>query len=75
VQRAEAEGTSLAEVSLDTLRQEHPAFGPEVSEVFDWERSVDSRDTDGGTSRRAVLAQLEAARHRLREPTPSGKGD
>lgn len=68
VRRAEADGVSLSALDLAAFRAEHPAFGADVREVFDWARSADSRDSDGGTSRRSVLAQLEDVRRRLGAP-------
>ncbi|MGD8322329.1 MAG: argininosuccinate lyase, partial [Gemmatimonadota bacterium] len=65
VRRAEEAGCSLAELEVAVFREEHSAFGDDVREVFSWPRSVDARDTDGGTSRRSVGAQLEALRARL----------
>jgi argininosuccinate lyase len=65
VRRAEEEGCSLSELSLDALQQEHSSFEEDVRDVFDWERSADSRDSDGGTSLRAVRAQLEEASNRI----------
>ena len=59
VRRAEEEGLPLSELSIDTLQNEHEAFEEDVVEVFDWERSVEVRDTIGGTSLRAVQEQLE----------------
>jgi argininosuccinate lyase len=73
VRRAERDGISLAELGADTLAEAHPALGSGAAEVFDWERSVESRDLPGGTSRRSVAAQMEAARAALAEPpTVSG---
>jgi argininosuccinate lyase len=40
-------------------------FGDDVLGVFDFERSVEFKDTPGGTSRRAVLEQLEALNETL----------
>ena len=59
VRLAEEEGLPLSELSIDTLQNEHEAFEEDVVEVFDWERSVEVRDTIGGTSLRAVQKQLE----------------
>ena len=59
VRRAEEEGLPLSELSIDALQNEHEAFEEDVVEVFDWERSVEVRDTIGGTSLRAVQEQLE----------------
>ena len=59
VRLAEEEGLPLSELSIDALQNEHEAFEEDVVEVFDWERSVEVRDTIGGTSLRAVKEQLE----------------
>jgi argininosuccinate lyase len=65
VRRAEEEGVGLAALELAAFQAEHPAFGEDVRDVFDWARSADSRDSEGGTSRRSVLAQLQRARGAL----------
>lgn len=62
VRLAERSGVSLGDLGADALAEAHPALGPDALEVFDWERSVESRDLVGGTSRRAVAAQVDAAR-------------
>ena len=61
VRRAEEAGEPLSSLSLETYRSEHPAFDEDVFGVFDWTASVDARDTDGGTSLRAVRKQLDEA--------------
>jgi argininosuccinate lyase len=66
VRRSEEAGVGLAEMDASAFHEEHPAFGTDVHEIFDWNRSVDSRDSDGGTSLRAVRKQLSDARGRLR---------
>ncbi len=65
VRLAEEEGLPLSELSIDTLQNEHEAFEEDVVEVFDWERSVEVRDTIGGTSLRAVQEQLEVVSAQL----------
>jgi len=65
VRRAEEAGRPLSGLDQEAFREEHEAFGADVAEVFDWQRSVDARDGVGGTSRRAVLVQLEEARARV----------
>lgn len=62
---AEREGTALSSLSVERYRQIHPAFGGDLHQVFQWESSVESRSTPGGTSRESVLAQIEEARRRL----------
>jgi len=65
VRRAEDDGVPLAELPASVFHQEHRAFADDVYDVFDWLRSVDARDSDGGTSRRAVVEQMQKARDRL----------
>lgn len=65
VRRAEEEETPLSALDTAAFQEEHAAFQDDVRDVFDWNRSVDSRDSDGGTSRRSVLAQLDEAKRRL----------
>ncbi len=65
VKKAETNRVSLAELALDDLRSEHEAFSDDVGSVFSWEASADARDTDGGTSMRAVRKQLADAAARL----------
>ncbi len=62
VRRAEERGVPLSDLSVDEFQGEHAEFAPDVHTVFDWSASVDSRDSDGGTSRRAVVKQLDDAR-------------
>ena len=65
VRRAEEAGIPLGELPLDTFLEVAPELGEDVREVFDWERSVESRNTPGGTARAAVQAQLAEAEDRL----------
>ena len=67
VRMAEERGISLPELSLTDLRQLHPAFDHDVDLVWDFEASVEQRDVEGGTSRRAVLAQIQALERWLEE--------
>jgi argininosuccinate lyase len=65
VRRAEQEGVPLAELPDEAFREAAEEFGTDVRGVFDWERSVESRATPGGTSRAAVEEQLAEAHRRL----------
>ena len=67
VRKSEDSGVSLSELPLDAMKAEHEAFEQDVAEVFDWFRSVDARDSDGGTSLRAVRDQLQEVATRLAE--------
>lgn len=65
VRLAEEKKCRLSDLTAADLRGLHPAFGDDVVAVWDYERSVESRDVPGGTSRRAVLAQINALRQWL----------
>ncbi len=62
VRLAEENGIALTALSLAQLQSLHPAFAEDIQSVWDYERSVDQRDAEGGTSRRAVTAQIERLR-------------
>ena len=65
VRRAEALETTLASLPPELLANSHPALAEDLADVFDFERSVEARDTAGGTSKRAVLDQLAEVGRRL----------
>lgn len=65
VRMAENQAIPLAELSLDDLRSLHDAFEEDVVDVWNFETSVERRDVDGGTSKRAVLAQINQLRNWL----------
>ena len=67
VRRAEEAGVPLAKLPVATFLEIAPQLGEDVHAVFDWERSVESRATPGGTGRAAVEAQLAEAEKRLRD--------
>jgi len=71
VRLAEQRGVELAELTVDDLKTLHPAFDEDVAHVWDVEQSVEQRDVEGGTSRRAVLAQIAQLRSWLAsDPAP-----
>ena len=65
VREAESRGLSLSELPDAVFRAASPDFPENVGEIFDWERSVEARDVHGGTSRRAVLEQIERVKSQL----------
>ncbi len=67
VRMAEVQGVPLSELTVEDLQKLHDAFADDVSKVWDFEHSVEQRDADGGTSRRAVLAQIEQLQAWLHE--------
>jgi len=50
VRKGEESGVSISQLTLNDFK--------EISEVFNFERSVEQRDTYGGTSSSSVLAQI-----------------
>jgi len=62
VQMAELQGAPLSQLTLEDLQKLHSAFDADVETVWSFEASVERRDVEGGTSRRAVLAQIAQLR-------------
>ena len=52
----------LRDVPLTDLQAISPYFTADMTAVWDFERSVEQRNATGGTSRTAILAQIEALR-------------
>ncbi len=66
VRRAEERGCALRDVPANDLHAISPHFGADAAGVWDFERSVEQRASEGGTARAAVRQQIEALRSRLR---------
>lgn len=66
VRAAERDGVRLDELPAERLAQEDPRFADPPPVRLDWEASVESRDTRGGSSLRAVHEQLRVAEERMR---------
>ncbi|KAJ4127145.1 argininosuccinate lyase [Fusarium equiseti] len=60
VLKAEEKGVSSPELELPDLKQISPQFEADIVDIFDFERSVEKRSADGGTSRSSVLEQISA---------------
>lgn len=65
VREAERRDTPLSDLPDAVFHEASEAFPDDVRGTFDWERSVESRDVPGGTSRAAISRQLERIRHHL----------
>jgi argininosuccinate lyase len=65
VRRAEELGVPLKGLSLADYQVIHPAFAEDVYEVFDFRRSVEARDAQGGTAPAAVRVQIEQAKRKM----------
>jgi argininosuccinate lyase len=63
---AEDENKPMDHLTVQQFQGVDKRFGDDVLSVFDYERSVEMKDTTGGTSRRAVLEQLEALKKSLK---------
>jgi argininosuccinate lyase len=59
VREAEQSGTPLDRVAPATAAAIHPALGTAISNLGDWEASVERRATAGGSSRASVDSQLD----------------
>ncbi|MFN2271754.1 MAG: argininosuccinate lyase [Anaerolineae bacterium] len=62
VRQAEELGVSLKELDITDYQAIHPAFAEDVYAALDFQRSVEARDTEGGTAPKAVRAQIERAK-------------
>ncbi len=72
VRAAETSGVPLSSLSLAQLQALHPAFAEDVAALWSFERSAESRDTEGGTSRRSVTEQVAKLRAYLEAPAEEG---
>ena len=61
VRKSAEVGLPLSQLPLEALRECSPLFGEDVRAVFDFEASVRSRSTRGGTAPTAVALQLAEA--------------
>jgi argininosuccinate lyase len=62
---AEDEKKGMDQLTVAQFQGVDKRFGDDVLSVFDYERSVELKDTPGGTSRRAVLEQVETLKKSL----------
>jgi argininosuccinate lyase len=62
---AEDENKGMNELTVAQFKKVDKRFGDDVLSVFDYERSVELKDTPGGTSRRAIREQIAALKKTL----------
>ncbi|KAH8657322.1 L-Aspartase-like protein, partial [Ilyonectria robusta] len=55
IYKAEEKGISITELDLLELKQISPQFEADIIDIFNFERSVERRSAQGGTSRSSVL--------------------
>jgi len=65
VRHALERGVPQRELPLDEFKEVAEEFGEDVYRVLDFRRSVEARDSYGGTATQAVRQQLARARERL----------
>ncbi|KAI9341810.1 argininosuccinate lyase [Zopfochytrium polystomum] len=69
---AEQKKVPLSHLTVADFKALHPSFGDDVLDVFNYVKSVDTRNAIGGTSRSTVEAQIEDLKSWLKsvaEPT------
>ena len=59
VKMAEDRGCQLSDLTPADLKTINDLFEDDVTDVWDFQRSAEMRDTEGGTSKRSVLQQAE----------------
>ncbi|MEW5314524.1 MAG: hypothetical protein WDW38_006016 [Sanguina aurantia] len=64
---AEDRAVPLSSLSLEDLQSIHPLFSEDVALVWDFDRSAEMRDTEGGASKRSVKEQVAKMRKYLAE--------
>lgn len=65
VKLAETRGVALSGLPVEEYRKITPEFGPDVTQVFDFTRSVAAREIIGGTGPKAVREQIAQAQKLL----------
>ena len=65
VKLSEDKKCTLFDLTVADLKSLHPAFEDDVLDVWSYEKSVENRSSLGGTSRSAVMTQLEQLREWL----------
>jgi argininosuccinate lyase len=65
VKLAEDRNVTLFDLTVSDLKGIHPLFEDDVTEVWDFNRSAEMRDTEGGASKRSVLEQADKLKRYL----------
>ena len=74
VSLAEKQGKPMNELTREDFQGVDRRFSKDVLDVFDFEKSVETRTVKGGTSRKAVLEQIEELREALGEEWSEAEG-
>ena len=70
VRLAEERGVGLWDLTVHDLQGLHAQFQDDVLEIWDYERSVESRNVPGGTSRSSQVEQIAAIRSWAKQFAP-----
>ncbi len=60
VKLAEESGRSLDSLTLEDMKTLHPKFEPDISDIWSYAHSAESRNSIGGTSKQRCLEQVDA---------------
>ena len=64
VKLSESKGIPLDKLTLDDMKSLHPAFEADVTNLWSYENSAESRNSIGGTARQKVLEQIQTIKER-----------
>jgi len=67
VRLADGKGIQLTQLKYEDLKPLHEAFESDVIKVWDFEHSVESRNAEGSTSKRAVLEQCDKLEEKIKQ--------
>ncbi|CAG8530621.1 17384_t:CDS:2 [Acaulospora colombiana] len=67
VRTAEERNTTMANLTLSDFQQLHPAFDQDITEIWDFEKSIENRSSLGGTSRVTVTEQINRLKQWLNQ--------
>ncbi|KAI8146308.1 argininosuccinate lyase [Fennellomyces sp. T-0311] len=70
VKMAEDRGVQLHDLTVEDFKTLHPSFTDDVAKVWSYETSIDNRTAPGGTSKPAVLEQIQKLQTWLNETRP-----
>ncbi len=70
VQLAEKHGIAVDQLSFGQLKSIDSRFQEDVKECFDYNRAVEMKDAEGGTSKRSVLEQVKLLKEKAGAKSP-----
>jgi argininosuccinate lyase len=73
IRKTETDSCELSDLPMSAFTAAHALFSDDVLDALSASASLERRDVEGGTSPRAVRAQIEAARAAIRTERVSGR--